>query len=651
MASPKEYDASAPSSTLFNGTQDPPREDETVVQPAGLPEPDAGAQGFATRYGEPHAVLGVGGMGEVRAVRDHWIGRLVAMKTLRGELVGRSESRMRFLREVRVQGQLEHPSIVPVYDVGVTSDEEPFFTMRRVGGLTLSKVVQALAAGDADLAARFSRRKLLTAFSSICMAVHYAHTRGVVHRDLKPSNVIFGEFGEVYMIDWGIAKVMATPDNDDSLDIEETSTGSGRIMGTLGYMAPEQVSGRAVDPRTDVYALGVILFEILTLTNLVRETNPRKALLLLERGIIAHPSKAAPHADIPPELDSICLRATSFEPSDRFQSAKDLSEAVERYLDGDRDAARRRELAAELLQRAETMLEQSGPNLETDPDAAMATRIAALRETLRAVALDPGHEHATALLGRLVLEVPDRLPRAAQREREVLRQEERVHGASLGFRGFLSYLAAFPLMAIAGIRSVAMVGAGLAATLAALVYARWVEKEKRASSRDFYILLAICVVIVVLQSTWLGPFVLTPVAATLTASMFALYARGRERLVVIAGGAAMVLLPAIAELIPGIEHAIEFRDNALVLKARALELPPTMTAVGLVYTTVGFALLPSVFLFRLRDKLRGAEDRTFLQAWTLTQLFPSSSRQPQKKSPRDAPPARGDRGDGAREAP
>src|SRR6185437_2587400 len=126
--------------------------------------------------------------------------------------------------------------------------------MRRIQGVTLADVIDGLARGDEQLTARFSRRKLLTAFSSVCMTVQYAHSRGVVHRDLKPQNIMLGEYGEVYVLDWGIAKVL-----EGGEELSEV----GRAIGTLGYMAPEQARGGVVDGRADVYALGVILFEIL----------------------------------------------------------------------------------------------------------------------------------------------------------------------------------------------------------------------------------------------------------------------------------------------------------------------------------------------------------------------------------------------------
>jgi serine/threonine protein kinase len=157
------------------------------------------------RY-QASGVIGKGGMGEVRLYKDLRISRYVAVKVLRDKLRSSPEYRSRFVLEARLQGQLEHPSIVPVHDLGVTPEGELFFSMARVRGVTLRAALETVRAGDHG--ARFVRRRLLTAFSSVCLAVDYAHCRGVVHRDLKPENVMLGDFGEVYVLDWGIAKVM-----------------------------------------------------------------------------------------------------------------------------------------------------------------------------------------------------------------------------------------------------------------------------------------------------------------------------------------------------------------------------------------------------------------------------------------------------------
>ncbi len=593
-------------------------EDETILAPDSLPEPSVKI-GAGERY-SARGVLGAGGMGEVRLTKDQWIGREVAHKTLHPEVGLTRGSRARFLREIRVQGQLEHPAIVPVYDVGTTEAGELWFTMRRIRGKTLSDILVGLAAGEPELTARFSRRKLLNAFNSIALVVHYAHTRGVVHRDLKPGNVMLGDFGEVYVLDWGIAKIVGVEDGADALLANEESTGSGRVIGTLGYMAPEQARGQAADARTDVYALGVILFELLTHESLMRETDAMKALESIVEGLVARPSERRPDAEIPPELDEICARATARDPKDRFASAKELSDAVERFLDGDRDLERRRELSESYLEAAQ----RSQAAAADSPSAAHRARVGALRDVLRAVALSPEHPRAVESLARLVLEPPKGMPEEAMAEREALDNQARTEGALLGYRAFLSFILSFPLMVIAGVRSWWLVAGGWLCVVAAAFIARHFYKRRITQSLQFGIMLGLCAVVVLVQGTWLGPFVLMPMATTIVTAIFALYSTKKERPFVIAAGLCMALLPFAAELVPGIPRGFTFEDGKVVLHPRALDLPPVATTIGLLYTTAGYAILPALFLIRLKETLRGSEDRLFLQAWTLKQLFPAA---------------------------
>ncbi len=243
--------------------------------PRDIHDPDAEIRVLSSdeRY-EPGAPLGAGGMGEVRLCRDRMIGREVAVKKVLPAHAQVSESRARFAREARVQGQLEHPAIVPVYDFGVDHEGKPYFTMKRVRGVTLESVIDALRRGDEATSRTYTLHKLLGAFVHVCLAIDFAHEHGVLHRDLKPSNVMLGGYGEVYVLDWGLAKVRSAtsdlePDSKQaplpSVDAYgSTPTEVGSVLGTPGYMAPEQIRGAPADERTDVYALGSILFEILT---------------------------------------------------------------------------------------------------------------------------------------------------------------------------------------------------------------------------------------------------------------------------------------------------------------------------------------------------------------------------------------------------
>ncbi len=205
------------------------------------------------RY-ETVGVLGAGGMGEVELWRDVWIGREVAAKSMHSSSAHDQVARARFEREARVQARLEHPSIVPVYEIGERPTGEAFFIMKRVRGVSLEHVIDDLRGGDLETSAN-ARPRLLRAFSSACLAVAFANSRGVIHRDLKPSNVMLGEFGEVNVLDWGIAKVVSEDSGPASLVpvVGEAATSAGALLGTLGYMAPEQADdASAVDARADV---------------------------------------------------------------------------------------------------------------------------------------------------------------------------------------------------------------------------------------------------------------------------------------------------------------------------------------------------------------------------------------------------------------
>jgi serine/threonine-protein kinase len=297
-------------------------------------------------------VIGRGGMGEVRIARDRRVDRDVAIKVLRGER--RSEDAIaRFLREARVQGRLEHPAIVPVHDLGVDPAGEPYFVMKRLAGVTLADVVRT---GDA----LWPKRRLLARLVDVCLAVEFAHTRGVIHRDLKPANVMLGDFGEVYVLDWGLARIAdddptgpddPSPDHAGIVlaDLRATSDSSGHtvagaLLGTPGYMAPEQMRGEAVDKRADVYALGLVLYEIVTRVPAIPTGGDAFEATLA--ATCFRPSAVAP--DIAPELDDICAHATAADRAARLPTARALADRIQAYLDGDRDLARRRELATEL---------------------------------------------------------------------------------------------------------------------------------------------------------------------------------------------------------------------------------------------------------------------------------------------------------------
>src|SRR5262249_38601700 len=195
--------------------------------------------------------IGRGGMGEVVLAHDLRIGRDVAIKRMKSRAPSESEIG-RFVREARIQARLDHPAIVPVHELGHDRDGNPYFTMRRLTGRNLHALMR-----DRSV----SQQRLLRAFVDVCLALDYAHARGVVHRDIKPANVMLGDFGEVYVLDWGVARML---DEDPEAERRPGMTEIGAILGTPGYIAPEQLVGAPCGTAADVYSLGTILFEILT---------------------------------------------------------------------------------------------------------------------------------------------------------------------------------------------------------------------------------------------------------------------------------------------------------------------------------------------------------------------------------------------------
>ncbi|MDW8373862.1 MAG: bifunctional serine/threonine-protein kinase/formylglycine-generating enzyme family protein [Planctomycetota bacterium] len=300
--------------------------------------------------------LAHGGMGAVLLIRDGDFQRPAAMKVMLSRYAASSEALERFLAEAQVTAQLEHPNIVPIHDLGVMQDGTVYFTMKYIEGESLGSVVKKLKSADAAVreAARreWTEEKLLLTFLKVLDGMSYAHAKGVVHRDIKPDNIMLGRHGEVLVVDWGIAKVLAKPidaatrsvvnlrQNEEALSL----TQEGAAMGTLFYMPPEQARGdlAAIDQRSDIYALGATLYELLTGERPVSGRSAPEILAKVAAGEITHILTVKP--DLHQDLAAIVMKMLAFEPAQRYASCGEVSEDIRRYLAGQAVLARRRNL-------------------------------------------------------------------------------------------------------------------------------------------------------------------------------------------------------------------------------------------------------------------------------------------------------------------
>ncbi len=301
-----------------------------------LPDEDA----LGARF-EEQGELARGGMGAIHKVLDRRIWRTVAVKRLHPAASMVPGAAARFLEEAQITGQLEHPNIVPVYDLNLDKEGQPTsFSMKLVRGKTL-KVLAEEAHADGLTPAHLEA--FVSALVKVCEAVAFAHSRGVIHRDIKPDNVMLGTHGQVYLMDWGIA-LLKSGKRDCQLFVDgpastkgpEERTLSGQVLGTPAYMAPEQARGNQslIDERTDVFGVGATLYRILTGRPPFGAKSGGQALELARVGAVVPPELAAPQLRLPPGLCRIAERALAPEPEHRYASVVELKQALEDFLRG-----------------------------------------------------------------------------------------------------------------------------------------------------------------------------------------------------------------------------------------------------------------------------------------------------------------------------
>jgi hypothetical protein len=540
-------------------------------------------------------LLGRGGMGEVMLADDIKIGRQVAVKRMRSTAPS-AEATARFLREAKIQARLDHPAIVPVHELGTDADGRPFFTMKRLEGITLAEVLKG----------KESLQRLLRVFAEVCQAIEFAHARGVIHRDLKPANIMLGRYGEVYVLDWGVARVVGETDSAILPEIESLSgdTQVGAVLGTPGYMSPEQVRGEPVTPATDVYALGAILFEIVA----AEPVHPpgHAALVSTLSGDPEGPSKRAPDRAIPPELEKACSTALSFEAAARPTAAA-LAAEIQRYLDGDRDLAKRRALAAEHLAAAREDIASGDPTRRAD----------AIGRAGRAIGLDPDSD-AAALIGQLMIEPPKHLPAelAVRLERMddglIAAQSKRAASA------MTAYFAMFPVLVWMGVRDWQLI-----AIMFALVFFNIGMALKLMSYRYTMVILTFSNALLILTSGRIfGPFIYVPMLFIgVSVAMISSPTLMSRPWLVISTMVTGYLAPIVLEGLGLWERTWNVANNQFTSKSSVVDLEKEGVALFLVVAGCILLTVMPMFVRSMAIAQREARRRVEIQVWHLEQLL------------------------------
>jgi hypothetical protein len=571
------------------------REGQVVAGTIEQEDPTTAKGGFYA-FGE---VIGRGGGGEVVLAHDLRVGRDVAVKRLKDHQS--SESAVaRFLREARIQARLEHPAIVPVYELGRDPSGRPFFTMRRLAGTTLGAI----------LATRTPQR-LLRVLADVCFAIEYAHSRGIVHRDLKPANIMLGDFGEVFILDWGVARVVAEAATPGLVtgDIESLE-GGATLLGTPGYMAPEQIhTPDQVDRPADIYALGSILFEIITGEPL-HPRGPDAMASTLTGLVVTSPAARRPDRGVPPELDALCIAALAMAPAAR-PTARELAHGLQAYLDGDRDVARRRALSGAELLAAQHAL-------------AAGDRAEAMRAAGRSLALDPETSGAAELITALMLEPPAAPPpnlRATLHLADIEHVRRHARTAIVAYATIASFL---PVAMWNGVRKWPVVlGVFFAALM--MAFAAWrIRRRPDRGLGEMLIYAAGNVVLLALLSRMAGPFTFVPaLTCVVTMSCMAYPAFVLRPAVLIAIMVVGFLIPIGLELQGYLDLTWEIRDGVLISHAGALDVAGTSTAILLVVASVATFVIAGIHAAALAGTSRRQQQQLVSQAWHLRQLLPA----------------------------
>ncbi len=342
--------------------------------------------------------LARGGMGIIHSVLDQDLGRVSAMKIISPTLIEEDRKLSAFVKEARITALLEHPNIIPVHEIGMIDESGcPFYTMKQVAGESLNWIISRFSAGNQDYIRKYNRHRLLDIFRKVCDAASYAHSRGIIHRDIKPENIMVGQFGEVLLMDWGLAKQL-DHDEDDAAErllpprridtnLPVDVTRDGIIKGSLAYISPEQAFGdlSEVDKQSDIFLLGATLYHMLTWYPPYYGDDVNELLAKAEKCDFVAPSTRNPGAQIPLALERVILRAMAPLKANRYQTVDEMIGDLDAFTAGKRVGGR------QIFSPGEKIIETG--DITRDTYVIISGRVKVCR-------MIEGREHAIVTLGR-----------------------------------------------------------------------------------------------------------------------------------------------------------------------------------------------------------------------------------------------------------
>ncbi len=272
-----------------------------------------------------------GGKCLIQSCKDYHLSRVVAYKSLRKEIADDPFEQKRFLREARVTAMLQHPNTIPIYELSRDNRGHYYFTMKLVEGYTLREVLDLAIEEGTQAVDGYGFHRMVTLLIQVANALDYAHSHGVVHRDVKPANILMGPFGEVLLLDWGLAKVWSEEPDEElerlpfDPEANPSLTSQDKLQGTAHYMSPEQIEeSRDLDARSDIYSMGAVLYEVLAGRTTFEGDTVRTVIEQVKNDEPERPSDVATDRDIPHQLEEICMRCLAKDPDERIQSARRL---------------------------------------------------------------------------------------------------------------------------------------------------------------------------------------------------------------------------------------------------------------------------------------------------------------------------------------